>query len=66
MLLIELLKSTCLIAGFIVKQSRGDAVFMICKYPLQFAEEGKSVEVSGKNTDLLVMTKISKKNKFSR
>ena len=51
MQLIQLLKSTFLKAGFIVKQKHGDAVFMICKYALQFAEECESVQVSGKDTD---------------
>ena len=55
MQLSDILKSEFLKAGFIVKQSHGDADVMICKHALQFAEEGKSVQVSGKDTDLLVM-----------
>ena len=53
--LISILKSTFLKAGITVKQSHGDADVMICKIALELAEEGKAVQVSGKDTDLLVI-----------
>ena len=55
MLLISLLKSTFLKAGITIKQSHGDANVMICKTALELAEEGKAVQVSGTDTDLLVI-----------
>ena len=55
MQLISLLKSTILKAGITVKQSHGDANVMICKIALKLAEEGKAVQVSGTDTDLLVI-----------
>ena len=55
MQLIKLLMTTFTKVGINVLQSSGDADVMICKKALQLAEQGKSVEVSGKDTDLLVI-----------
>ena len=55
MQLISLLKPIFLKAGFTIKQSHGDANVMICKTALELAEEGKVVQVSGTDTDLLVI-----------
>ena len=55
MQLISLLKSTFLKADITIKQSHGDANVMICKIALELAEEEKAVQVSGTDTDLLVI-----------
>ena len=55
MQLISLLKSRFLKANITVKQSHRDADIMICKTALELAEEGKAVQVSGTDTDLLVI-----------
>ena len=53
--LIKLLMTTFTKVGINVVQSSGDADVMICKKALQLAEQGNSVEVAGKDTDLLVI-----------
>lgn len=55
MQLIQLLITTFKREGINVTQSQGDADVMICKKALQQAEQGSQVEVSGKDTDLLVI-----------
>ena len=55
MQLIKLLMTTFTKVGINVIQSSGDADVMICKKALQLAEHGNSVEVAGKDTDLLVI-----------
>ena len=55
MQLIQLLKTMLVKAGIRVKQSAGDADVMICQVAIDLADEGKTVEVAGKDTDLLVL-----------
>ena len=55
MQLINLLKSTFVEAFINVRQSHRDQDVMICKTTLTMSAEGKSVQVSEKNTDLLVI-----------
>ena len=50
-----LLKSIFMKAGITLKQSHRDTKVMICKTDLELAEEGKAVQVSGTDTDLLVI-----------
>ena len=54
-LLMYLLKSTFMKAGITLKQSQRDTKVMICKTDLELAEEGKAVQVSGTDTDLLAI-----------
>ena len=53
--LIRLLTAEFIKTGIKVKQSHGDADVMICKVALELAENGTTVEVAGKDTDLLVI-----------
>ena len=55
MQLIKLLMTTFTKVGINVVQSSGDADVMICKNTLQLVEHGSSVEVTGKDTDRLVI-----------
>ena len=55
MQLISLLKSTFLKANITVKQSHRSADVMVCKTASELVEEGKAIQVSGKDTDLLVI-----------
>ena len=55
MQLIQFLKRTFENVGINVKLSIGDADVMICQAALELAEEGKSVVVSGQDTDLLIV-----------
>ena len=55
MQLISLLKSLFLKTDITVKQSHRNASVMICKTILELVEQGKSVQVSGTDTDLLVI-----------
>ena len=55
MQLIQVLKTMLVNAGIRVKQSADDADVMICQVAIDLADEGKTVEVAGKDTDLLVL-----------
>ena len=55
MQLIQFLRPIFENVGINVKQSIGDADVMICQAALELAEEGKSVVVSGQDTDLLIV-----------
>ena len=55
MQLIQLLKTMLVKAGIRVKQSAGDADVMIRQVAIDLADEGKTVEVAGKDTDLSVL-----------
>ena len=55
MQLIQLLKTMLVNAEIRVKQSAGDADVMICQVAIDLADEGKTVEVAGKDTDRLVL-----------
>ena len=52
---IQLLNMMLVNAGIRVKQTAGDADVMICQVAIDLADEGKTVEVAGKDTDLLVL-----------
>lgn len=51
MQLIQVLKTQFQKAGLQVMQSKGDADVMMCKAALDYAREGFSVQLSGKDTD---------------
>ena len=54
MQLVTLLSSALQLKGFNVLQSTGDADVLTCKQALHIAREGRSVEVCGRDTDLLI------------